>query len=45
MKDSVVVGGWLLWEIDDKHSVVAHPAWMMNTLFDIDCLAQYELSV
>ena len=30
-------------EKNDNHSVIAHPIWMMNTLLDIDCLAQYEL--
>ena len=29
-------------EKNDNHSVIAHPIWMMNTLLDIDCLAQYE---
>ena len=43
MKDSVVVG-----KIDgrckknDNYSAINHPLWMINTLFDIDCLAQYE---
>lgn len=46
MKDSVTVG-----KIDDhcekndNYSVIAHPIRMMNTLFDIDCLARYELSI
>ena len=40
IKDSVLVG-----KIDDhcekndNCSAIAHPTWMMNTLFDIDCLA------
>ena len=29
-------------EKNDNYSVIAHLAWMMNTLVDIDCLAQYE---
>ena len=32
-------------EKNDNHSVIAHPIWMMNTLLDIDCLAQYEPSI
>ena len=46
MKDSVVVGnvdGHC--EKNDNYSVVDHPIWMMNTLLDIDCLAQYEPSI
>ena len=46
MKDSVVVGkidGHC--EKNDNHSAIDHPIRMMNTLFDIDCLAQYEPSI
>ena len=32
-------------EKKDNYSVIVHPAWMMNTLFLIDCLAQYEPSI
>ena len=46
MKDSVVVGkidGHC--EKNDNYGAIVHPIWMMNTLFDIDCLAQYEPSI
>ena len=43
MKDSVVVGKIDDYcEKNDNYSVIAHLTWMINTLFDIDCLAQYE---
>ena len=29
----------------DNHSAIDHPIRMMNTLLDIDCLAQYEPSI
>mgnify|MGYP007076769941 FL=1 len=53
MKDSVVVGKVDCnmaaeddhCEKNDNYSAIAHPAWMINTLFEIDCLAQYELSI
>ena len=32
-------------ENNDSYSVIDHPTWMRNTLFDIDCLAQYETSI
>ena len=32
-------------EKNDNYSVIAHLAWMINTLFDVDCSAQYEPSI
>ena len=32
-------------EKNDNYSAIDHLAWMMNTLFDIDYLAQYEPSI
>ena len=46
IKDSVVVGKKMTTvRKNDNYSAIAHPAWMINTLFDIDCLAQYEPSI
>ena len=46
MKDLVTVGKTDdHCEKNDSYNAVAHPAWMMNTLLDIDCSAQYEPSI
>lgn len=46
IKDSVTVGNVDdRCEKNDNYSAVVHPAWMINTLVDIDCLAQYEPSI
>jgi hypothetical protein len=32
-------------EKNDNHSAIDYPAWMITTLFYINCSAQYEPSV